>query len=348
MKDLIHEFQLWKKLVLDHWRLFLIGGLLSGAGGYLYASLDVPMYTANTRFMLKNEGVGSLFGGQMSTLSGLLGGGQMGTPLERTAEIIASDRIVGKALLKDMTIGDTTDLVINHFIRLTDVRTLWEKDTALRNVQFAPTDRSIDELSLLQRKAFKIVKGMMIPEKGSGVVRKAFDKKSGVLTLTCVHRNEAFAIGLSRIIYDELGQFFIEQMATTSSNNAELVRRKVDSIQAELNAVRRSYAQQSDQSLGLLLQQDKVDLKALAVKEQMLNVMYAESMKNYEAYQFVSQAAMPSLTLIDAPYSPLNPILKNKVKYTILSFILSSIILIMAARIYFFINTPKEPRGAIS
>jgi hypothetical protein len=127
-------------------------------------------------------------------------------------------------------------------------------------------------------------------------------------------------------MYEELAIFFIDQTTSTSSLNAQLFKSKVDSIQRELNAVRKMYAQQTDQSLGLLLQQDKVDLKALSVKESMLNVMYAEALRNYESYQYVSQAALPSLTLIDYPYSPIKLIKKSVLVYAILlAFVLLSL-----------------------
>jgi uncharacterized protein involved in exopolysaccharide biosynthesis len=315
---MITEIRLWKQLIWRHFIKLLILGLLGAGSGFLFAFRDEPVYTANTRFMLKNEGVGSLFGGQMTGLTSLLGGGQMGTPLERTAEVISSDRIVGKALLRTTVIRDTQDLVINHFIRLSQIRKHWSRDTLLNKVDFRISDIEPIEMSIAQRKAYKIIKSLMAPEKGEGVVRKSFDKKSGVLTLSCVHLDEAFAIALSNIIYNELSDFFIEQMTFSSTNNAEVMRLKLDSIQGELNAVRRSYAAQTDQSLGLLLQQDKVDLKALAVKEQMLTVMYAEAVKNYEGYRFVNQAAMPSLTLIESPYAPLMPQSRSKFRFTLI------------------------------
>ena len=318
LQDIIREFRLWREIIRKNFFKFLIAGLVGGAIGFVYAYMDKPVYTAKTRFMLKNEGVGSLFGGQMTGLTSLLGGGQMGTPLERTSEVIASDRIVGRALLRLTTVGDTTDLVINHFIRLSDIRKNWAKDTMLANVKFSVTDVNIERLTLAQRKAYKIIKGMMTPEKGNGVVQKSFDKKSGVLTLSCVHHHEAFVIALSNVIYDELSAFFIEQMTFSASNNAEVMRQKLDSIKGELDIVRRAFATQSDRSLGLLLQQDKVDLKAMAVKEQMLNVMYAEAIKNYESFEFVNKAATPSLMLIDSPFSPIKPSRKSKALYAVL------------------------------
>jgi uncharacterized protein involved in exopolysaccharide biosynthesis len=44
----------------------MLVSLMGGGLVFLYAYLDKPIFTANTRFMLKNEGVGSLFGGQMT------------------------------------------------------------------------------------------------------------------------------------------------------------------------------------------------------------------------------------------------------------------------------------------
>jgi Chain length determinant protein len=324
--DLINEIKYWKQIFTKHYLYLIISTLLGSLIGFIYAYIDTPQYTATTRFMLKNEGVGSLFGGQMTGLSSLLGGGQMGTPLERTAEVIASDRIVGRALLRIEKLGDTTDLVINHFIRLNQLRDNWKGDSGLLNVSFSRNDLNLDDLTLNQRRAFKYVKSIIVPEKGLGVVRKSFDKKSGVLDLSCVHQNETFAIILNKMIYSELSDFFIEQMTFSASNNAVVMRHKIDSIENELNVIRKENALLTDQSLGILLQQDKIEIKKLSVKEQMLNIMYAEALKNYEAYQFINQAAIPSLTLIEKPYSPLKKYKRSLKLYTIsFAFILSSL-----------------------
>lgn len=338
LHDVIREFRIWRNLIRLHWKRVLLCGAVGAAIGFIYAYLDKPVYTANTRFMLKNEGVGSLFGGQMTGLTSLLGGGQMGTPLERTAEVIASDRIVGRALLRSVKVRDTADLVINHFIRLSGIRKKWAKDSMLHSVSFRLNEYDVMQLSLSQRKAYKQIKSLMISEKGNGVVNKSFDKKSGVLTVSCIHPDEAFAIALSEAIYSELTQFFIDQMAFTATTNAEVMKTKLDSIQRELDAVRRGYARQTDQSLGLLLQQDKVNLKALAVKEQMLNVMYAEAAKNYEGFRFVNQAAMPSLTLIEAPYSPLAVTRRSKSKYIIIWSVFFFLSYIIGIRVHKFYN----------
>lgn len=328
-----NEVLLLVKILFRNFIKFFIVGLIGCGLGYVYAYFDTPMYQANTRFMLKNEGVGSLFGGQMTGLTSLLGGGQMGTPLERTSEVIASDKILGKALLKPTQLGDKYDLIINHFINLSQLKKKWSKDTLLSKVIFNTSDTVLERLNLAQRKAYRVVRNFMTPEKGVGVIRKSFDKKSGVLTLSCVHHSEDFSILLSKVIYDQLSDFFIEQMTYTSSYNAGVMSNKLDSIKRELDYTRRSYARLSDQSLGLLLQQDKVELKSLTVKEQMLTVMYAEALKNFELYSFMNSAAIPSLTLIDYPYSPLKPSKKSTLLFTIVFGLLTMLLLLFYFRL---------------
>lgn len=160
-----NEVLLLVKILFRNFIKFFIVGLIGCGLGYVYAYFDTPMYQANTRFMLKNEGVGSLFGGQMTGLTSLLGGGQMGTPLERTSEVIASDKILGKALLKPTQLGDKYDLIINHFINLSQLKKKWSKDTLLSKVIFNTSDTVLERLNLAQRKAYRVVRNFMTPEK---------------------------------------------------------------------------------------------------------------------------------------------------------------------------------------
>ena len=336
VNDIFRELLIWKFLVIKFGVRILLVSSVGAVLGFFYAKSDTPIYTATTRFMLKNEGVGSLFGGQMTGLSSLLGGGQMGTPLERTAEVISSDRIIGKALLSEIKIRDTTDIVINHFIRLSNNKKVRKMKLEIKKIFLPNKDFIIDSLSREQRKVFKEIKNLITSDKGDGVVKKIFDKKSGVLSLTCTHNDEDFAIAFCNLIYVELSNFFVEQMTYTASNNAHVLKKKMDSLQRELNNIRNQFAIQSDQSLGLLLQKDKVDLKALGIKEQMLNVMYAETLKNFEAFQFVNQAAMPSLTLIDYPYSPLKFEKLNILKYTLSFFVIFLFLVFFICRIFYY------------
>jgi uncharacterized protein involved in exopolysaccharide biosynthesis len=78
--------------------------------------------------------------------------------------------------------------------------------------------------------------------------------------------------------------------------------------------------------MGLFLNEDKVDLKSLAVKEQILLTMYGEAQKNLETVLFMGQSASnaTNITLLERPFSPIKPASKSKIIYSIAGFILTS------------------------
>ncbi len=343
LKDILAEIRLWINLAKTNFWSLLIIGTLGGAAGFAYAYYSKPVYKAKLNFVLKSDN--NPLSSSLSSLTNLLGAGSSsaGSSLERVVELISSDRIIGNALLKSADVEGKTDLLINHYIHLEQLKDDWAEDTVLSKVQFKITDNQIDYLNFAQRKAIKIVSRNVIDEEGDkGIVEKSFNKKSGVVKLMVSYTNESFSIALAKGIYQELVSFYIDQTLYTANNNVSILTKKVDSIKNALSAVQRTYAQQSDQSLGLLLQEDKVDLKSLAVKEQLLTIMYGEATKNLETVKFMQASAMPSLLVIDSPYSPIKPAQKNKLLFILIGLVFPTALIMLYLRIrLYFINFLK-------
>jgi uncharacterized protein involved in exopolysaccharide biosynthesis len=316
LKDLIKIVHNWFGLF---WKNILPIGLIalfSGIIGFYVTYSSKATYKAELRFVVKSEGSGSSLSGMLGGLGSVLGGSSVGSPLERTIEIAGSDRIVGAALLSEVEIDGKNEILANSLIRLNKLNEIWKTDTALSKVQFSVEDTVIDKMIFPKRKSIKRLESLLIPKSGDGIVSKSFDKKSGVVTLAATHENEEFAIILTKEIFNKLRDFYVEQMTTSAANNVLILQKKVDSIKFELAKVQSSFARTTDQSFGLLFQEDKVELKKLAVREQMLLAMYAEAQKNLETFKFMNDSAIPSLTVIDMPYSPLKKIEKSKILYT--------------------------------
>jgi uncharacterized protein involved in exopolysaccharide biosynthesis len=323
LKDLIKIIQSWFSLLFKNSLLILLVGSIGGGLGFYLAYSTKPVFKAESKFVVKEGGPSGL-SGSLGNLSSLLGGGG-GSSLDRTVAVIGSDRVMGKVLLSTVLIEEKSDLVINHFINLNkNLKASWAKDTALAKARFIPADTIPQYFNFPQRKAYKSVLASFSGEKG--IVSKNFDKKTGIISLTVTHANEEFAIEVNRLIYDELKLFMREQSSETANMNVELLTKKVDSIQGELSGVRRALARRTDQSMGLLLNEDKVELKSLAVKEQILLTMYGEAQKNLETFLFMGQSASnaTALNLLDAPFSPIKPFVKSKVLYTAAGFFLAS------------------------
>ncbi len=317
LKDLIKLIRSWSELLRK--KIFSIGviGLLGGSLGFYFAYTKKVNYNAELRFVVKNEGSSSGLSGMLGGLGSVLGGSTMGSPLERTIEIASSDRIVGSALLSEVQIEGKNEILANSLIRISKLHKNWEKDSLLNGIKFNKQDTSIESMSFPKRKAIKMLEVLLIPKNGDGIITKSFDKKSGVVTLSATHENEDFAIVLTKEIFNKLRDFYVEQMITSAANNVQILQKKVDSIKFELARVQSSYARNTDQSFGLLFQEDKVELKKLAVREQMLMAMYGEAQKNLETFKFMNDSAIPTLTVIDMPYSPLKKIQPSKILFTV-------------------------------
>jgi hypothetical protein len=303
--------------------IFIIGVLFAFLF-FIYAKYQNPLFQAELRFVVKSEGSTSGISSALGGLGAMFGGATIGSPLERTVQVASSDRILGASLLTTVQIEGRSEVLANSLIRLNRLHDQWVKDTSLHKVVFSQNDTLIEYLSFPKRKALKILEEMIIPKSGEGIVSRSFDKKSGVVSLIAKHENEEFAIVLTKQMFYKLREFYVEQMISSAANNVLILQKKVDSIKFELSKVQSSFARNTDQSFGLLFQEDKVELRKLAVREQMLLAMYSEAQKNLETFKFMNDSAIPSLTVIDMPYSPLQKIEKSKVLFALGGFLLGA------------------------
>lgn len=333
IRDLIRILRTWKEVFVGNIFKILFAGIIGGAIGFVYAYKSVPVYNAQLKFVMRSDpgsGLSSGLAGLSSILGTGTGPGGSGSGLERVIELIGSDRIIGNAILSEAEVNGKKDLLVNHYIDLQGYRNTWTKDSLLRKINY-PLGVQFADLDFSQRKAIKIIIGSLIgKDNSSKLVSKSFDKKSGVVTLDVTYKNEDFSIVLTNAIYKEVIEFYSDQSLAATSNNVQVLTQKADSIRRELDATRRAFAKNSDQALGLLLQEDKVENKSLSFKENMLSLMYAEVQKNLETLRYIESTSMPSFTIVDQPFSPLLMYKKNLYVYSFIGFITSSILVYFA------------------
>jgi uncharacterized protein involved in exopolysaccharide biosynthesis len=344
IKDLVRILKTWKEVFVNNIFKILFSGIIGGALGFAYAYISVPVYNAQLKFVMRSDpgsGLSSGLAGLSSILGAGTGPGGAGSGLERVIELIGSDRIIGNAILTQAEVNGKQDLLVNHYISLQGYRKVWAKDTQLSKVNF-PVGVLFADLDYLQRKAIKIIIGSLIgKDNSSRLIGKSFDKKSGVVTLAVGYKNEDFAIQLTNAIYQEVIEFYSDQSLAATSNNVQVLTRKADSIRSELEATRRAFARNSDQALGLLLQEDKVENKSLSFKENMLSLMYAEVQKNLETLKYIEASSMPSFSIIDQPYSPINPEKRNAIVYSFGFFVCLIIVTTIFVYLYSIVLSKK-------
>ncbi len=321
-----NELVLIISLIKKKIKIICIVGLLGGILGFTYAYLSKPVYTANLNFMIASNSGSSNLTSQLAGLAGVLGVGNsnIGNSLYRMTELTASDKIITNAIFKTIVIDDSEEFNKN-----------WNesKNTHMHNILFKENIKDVSELSLGQRSALKTVKEMIAPKSGvDGIISRFSDMKTGIIYLEASHINETLAIELVNSVYEELLHFYIQESYVNAQTKVNALIKKVDSIQTELNRVQNIVGSTSDKTLGLILKEDKVDLKHLVVQEQILTIMYGEAQRNLETFRVMKDTENPPLTLLDYPFSPITPSAKSKLYYLIFGSFLFCFILVMYYR----------------
>jgi uncharacterized protein involved in exopolysaccharide biosynthesis len=341
-QDLIILIKIIKGGVARYFFKILLLGVIGGALGFIYAYKSVPLYTAQMKFVMRSDpgtGLSSGLAGLSSILGSGTGASGSGSGLERVIELIGSDRIIGNAILQETQKNGKKDLLINHYIELQNYKKIWQKDSILKKVNY-PNGIAFADLDFPQRKGIKMIIGSLIgKDNTSKIIAKSFDKKSGVVTLSVTYKNEDFSIALTNAIYKEIIDFYADHSLAATSNNVQVLTEKADSIRRELDATRRAFARNTDQALGLLLQEDKVENRSLSFKENMLSLMFAEVQKNLETLRYIEASSMPSFSIIDQPYSPILPQKKSPLKF---SFLFSVVSVIVSLLFIYLVQSVKK------
>lgn len=320
--DVINGIKKLKNFVIIYfWRILLLS-VIGAVLGFYFAYRSKDLFNANVKFIMKESTGTSALLSSLGSLGSLVGGGvNSSSPLDRTLAILNSERIVGSSLFKLIKIDGKSDLAINHFIKIYQLDDKWKDDTLLKNVFFEEIKINPSSLSLAQRKAYKTILNYFIGE-NSQILSVLYEKKSGVFDISIKTLSESFSIEFSKILYYELEKFMYEQSATVSGKNVSILSNKIDSIKVALNEVQNSLARNTDRTLGLLMQEDKVSQKKLIMKEQMLTIMYGEAQKNLETFKFMDESVSTGLEIIESPLSPIKPIKKSVIKFALIGFFL--------------------------
>ena len=355
-----NELMLIISLIKKKIKIICIVGLLGGVLAFTYAYLGKPVYKANLNFMIASNSGSTGLSSQLAGLAGVLGVGNsnIGSSLLRMTELTASDKIITNAIFKTVEIDGSEDFIINHLIKLEELDKSWNKseDTFMHNISFKENikDKVVSELSLGQRSALKTVKEMIVPKSGmDGIISRFSDTKTGIIYLEASHINETLAIELVNSVYEELLYFYTQESYVNAQTKVNALIKKVDSIQTELNRVQNIVGSTSDKTLGLILKEDKVDLKHFLVQEQILTIMYGEAQRNLETFRVIKDTENPPLTLLDYPFSPITPSAKSKLYYLIFGSFLFSFILVMYYRFKLiyrsmlleYLNNSKNEKG---
>lgn len=235
LKDFILKVQEWSRYLFSKWYIFMIMVLIGSGLGIFYAYTQKTTFKASTTFVMESgEGTSSGMG-QMAGLAALAGVdlGMSGGGIfqgDNLFELYKSRKMIESTLLLPSA-SDSSQLLIDRYLALTDTRTKWkEEHPGLLNIDFSKTiskDLVRARDSILQRATSDINRNNLVVGK--------MDKKSAIIKVDVKSTNEIFSKEFNEALVAQVNDFYIKTKTKKSLDNIAILQNKTDSVRAVMN-----------------------------------------------------------------------------------------------------------------
>lgn len=331
LKDVILKVKELKSELLLKWRFVLVVSALFGALGVLFAMKKQTTYKAELNFVVEDNSSGGSLGkyaGLASQFGFDLGGGASTTFSEgNVLELFTSRRVVEAALLSKANINGADELLINYHIAFNEYRERWaESIPEIESLTFTSdrTDFSLVQDSILGLAWKKLTNGNIHIEVGD---------ESNIITVACQSKDEQFAKLLTEALVKEVSDYYTHTQTAKARHTLDFIQNRADSVLTELKGAELAYARHKDSNFGVMRAEGLLEELRLKREVEILNVMYAEILKNLEISKVTLLNQKPLINIIDAPRYPLEgvrfSILKGLILFGILGAMLASMYVVV-------------------
>ncbi|MEN5058236.1 lipopolysaccharide biosynthesis protein [Sphingobacterium kitahiroshimense] len=317
-KELILLVQDWIKYLLSKWYVLVIAGMIGGLLGYFYANRKEPVYTATTTFVLETgESGGGM--GQMAGLAALAGldvsGGSNNLFQGDNLFVLYKSRtMLEQALLSPNPI-DTTELLINQYIRFNKLNETDLKNETLSKIDFKKGAKTFDRPTLRFRDSLlgviteSIVKNNLVIDK--------IDKKSSIIKVEINAKNEQFAKSFNEVLVSTVNNFYVKTKTKKSLDNIAILQTKTDSVRAAMNGNIATAAVITDATPNLnptKLAQRLIPTQKSQFSAETNKAILGQLVQNLEMSKMNLLKEAPLIETIDEPIYPLQVYKFSKAK----------------------------------
>ncbi len=323
LKTLILKLQEYAIHIIKNW--LLIGLItLPFIGYFTYKTLNhVPQYVAEVRFIVEGQG-----GSSLGALGGLLGsfginrGNSSKTNPYKIIEVARSKKMIGDVLFTSSTTN--SDYLANNIISSYNLADKWSENTPSMK-GFKYEKRDIDLFNKDERRAFLSIFNKTIgneKNRENALLRINLNEESGIFTVKSITEVESLSIDLASSFYENIKNFFEEQVLADHTKSIKVLKSKADSLDNLISSKSRLLAQFDDSSRGLISRESELTRNKLNIENQGNISALIEIKKSIEIADYEIQNQKPLFILIDKPYSPLRATAQS----LIISIFLGSII----------------------
>ena len=342
LKEIILKIIGYAKEVLSYWKILVLAGIIGGVIMAVRAYMTPYYYHEKLTFMMDDSGGEATIPG-LELLGDLFGsGGGSQDNLDKILQLFASNKIINNTLFTKIDIEGKQDYLANHFLEKYTPTYLAEEYERFGfyyspdwMVQLMGQDEfrfSHDSIPAFTDKEnlFLRLLNERINGDFAGIVPKRLDSEmdqnSGIMTLKMHSEHPELTLGVLNNIYNELSQFFVEKATEKQQKTYNIMRDKRDSVITELKAMEYQLANFKDSNRNLVTVKGYLKQLRLEREVAILNVMYAEVIKQLEATDFALKNKTPVVQIIDLPRTPILPTISSWKRAFLFGFILTIIL----------------------
>ncbi|HTK19669.1 MAG TPA: hypothetical protein VL442_09160 [Mucilaginibacter sp.] len=330
LKDLLSKLRETVKYIYKKKILVLLVGCIFGLLGLLYSYIEEAKYTAVCTFVLDDAigtggigqyaGLASMVGLDVNSSGGLFQG-------ENIFELYKSRTMIINTLLKKVTIGQHSELLVDRYIAINHLREKWAKDPKLKNIQFGekviPGSERLRD-SVLQT----IVDNIRIKYLNVAKV----DKKLIIIRVSVTAPDEFFAKTFNDQIVLTVNDFYIQTKTKRSLQTVNILQHQADSVRRTLNGAVYHSAAITDATPNLNPSRGtlRTGVQISQFNAEASKAILTEIIKNLELSKISLRKETPLIQLIDSPMYPLEKEKTGKLKSLIVGGIIGGIFTILA------------------
>ncbi|MFN3446414.1 MAG: Wzz/FepE/Etk N-terminal domain-containing protein [Bacteroidia bacterium] len=308
LDDLVYYVRFLLNFLTQNIKMVVLFALIGGALGFTYATIKKPIYKSYLSFLV-NENEGSQL--NISSLAGLAGIGNIGGGAineDKLMFLSTSRYIVGSTLLSNIYHNGKEQMIANVFIDVYKLQNGLANDTTLIGFEYFK-NTNIDHLTFQENKVLdliiKIIKesGMLKVEakKKTGIVAQ----NAGIVTIDFFSKNEDLSKCFVENMYDILSKYYVQKVTQRQLKNFNLIKNRADSLKLLITGKEVSGAELIDQNMNMARMAARLNIERTRRDVELLNLMYAEVLKNLEVAKFTLENQTPMLQVVDAPTYPL-------------------------------------------
>ena len=307
LKELFLKIGEFAREIKRRWKLVFAITLIF-IGIFLFNSWLIPkVYPAKLTFILDEEDSG---GGGLSLLGDFGLGGQA-VNVNKMIDIANSRKILTRVLFNKIEIGNKSDFIANHLIRVVNLHEDWKDSKKLNGFLF--TNSKIDSFGIIENMALKSLHTRFTKQSG-GIMTLVRDELSGVLTLTITTQNAKLSLKTSLIFYEELQNYYVKKAITKGQESYDLLKNRTDSIQIIMDEKQRALLRFEDRNRGLGLREYENRRYRLEGELKTLSLTFGETYKRFQIAEYNLQNDKPFISILDKPILPLYPAPNSKLK----------------------------------